>query len=147
MLNSMQTVPTCILHQVLSCGERWARLSALEEVGMVAALSQLHHNVQQTGSAQQAQQCHMSGQCLGVALSDKPVWLFVQSQCACSVIFYLWLMLVSMHKVTVSQNFHLLCCMLGTQVALQATCYVPTKSTDLSAPSLTAPMSFCSRAA
>ena len=38
---------TCILNQVLSSGEGGSRLGPLEQVGVVAALPQLHHYVQQ----------------------------------------------------------------------------------------------------
>ena len=42
--------PTCILHQVVPRGEGWPRLRPLEEVGVVAALAQLHGDVEEAGA-------------------------------------------------------------------------------------------------
>ena len=38
---------TCILYQVVTSGVGRPRLSTLKQVGVVAALAQLHHNIQQ----------------------------------------------------------------------------------------------------
>ena len=44
---------TCVLYEMLPSGEGGPWLSPLEQVGVVAALPQLHHNVEQTRPANQ----------------------------------------------------------------------------------------------
>lgn len=44
----------CIVNEVVASGERRPRLGALEEVGVIAALAKLHHNVEQPAAVRPA---------------------------------------------------------------------------------------------